>query len=214
MKHERFLSHGPVLVCAARHVDGFVKSPRKRQHVKSVLSISDPLGCQNYARPDLTGVRRFVRLTFQDDLDREEFDAPKVSDVETILRWGREFSEFFLGNRNFTLGDKVVIHCYAGHSRSTAAAAMCFAQALGPGREQEALLLTDKSLISSGMQPNSLMMLYADRLLGRHGALLRAIEPWMQASKARYFYEKYLDEVSDGQSDNTGPNQSSPESGT
>lgn len=68
---------------------------------------------------------------------------------------------------------RVLIHCHAGMSRSTALAAMLMAQA-APGREAE---IPDVLLaLRPQAWPNSRMIRDADDLLGARGALVEAIE--------------------------------------
>jgi predicted protein tyrosine phosphatase len=70
--------------------------------------------------------------------------------------------------------DPLVVHCYAGISRSTAAAyvAVC---ALAPTRDEEevAQLLRARSPSAT---PNRRIVEIADRMLGRGGRMTRAIE--------------------------------------
>jgi len=72
----------------------------------------------------------------------------------------------------------VLVHCHAGISRSTAAAAILMCQH-APGHEEEAFL---KLL---GMRkhgwPNTRMVEFADQLLKRDGALMRALLVYRKA---------------------------------
>ena len=67
----------------------------------------------------------------------------------------------------------LVLHCYAGISRSTAAAyiAVC---ALDPGRDEAALARQLRRLAPSAT-PNRLFVEIADRLLGRGGRMSAAV---------------------------------------
>jgi predicted protein tyrosine phosphatase len=69
--------------------------------------------------------------------------------------------------------DPLVVHCFAGISRSTAAAyvAVC---ALDPAQDEEELALTLRQR-SPSATPNRLIVEIADRLLGRNGRMTRAI---------------------------------------
>ena len=67
----------------------------------------------------------------------------------------------------------MVIHCYAGISRSTAAAYIA-ACALAPGRD-EAEAAAALRLASPSATPNRLFVEIADRLLGRDGRMVAAI---------------------------------------
>ncbi len=68
----------------------------------------------------------------------------------------------------------LVIHCYAGISRSTAAAfiALCVAR---PDRDERAIARALRSA-SAIATPNQRLVAIADRLLGRDGRMVAAIE--------------------------------------
>jgi len=68
----------------------------------------------------------------------------------------------------------MLIHCWAGISRSTAAAytAMCLFR---PDRDEEELAWQLREA-SPSASPNRLIVSYADALLGRNGRMSRAIE--------------------------------------
>jgi predicted protein tyrosine phosphatase len=71
-------------------------------------------------------------------------------------------------------GAPMVIHCFAGISRSTASA-FAAACALNPERD-EAEIACELRRASPTAMPNSLIVSLADRLLGRQGRMIRAIE--------------------------------------
>ncbi len=68
----------------------------------------------------------------------------------------------------------LVVHCYAGISRSTAAA-FSAACALNPEREEAAIAQALRRA-SPTATPNALIVSHADRLLGREGRMIAAIE--------------------------------------
>ena len=68
----------------------------------------------------------------------------------------------------------LVIHCFAGISRSTAAA-YSVAAALAPQRDEAELAATLRRL-SPSATPNARLIAIADRLLGRQGRMVAAIE--------------------------------------
>ncbi|MBH0238526.1 tyrosine phosphatase family protein [Methylobrevis albus] len=68
----------------------------------------------------------------------------------------------------------LVVHCYAGISRSTAAAYIAVA-ALEPDRDEAELATTLRSLAPSAT-PNRRLVAIADEILGRGGRMTRAIE--------------------------------------
>jgi len=68
----------------------------------------------------------------------------------------------------------MVIHCYAGISRSTASAFMA-ACALNPHRDETSIARQMRSA-SPSAYPNRLIVTLADRLLGRNGRMVRALD--------------------------------------
>ena len=76
--------------------------------------------------------------------------------------------------RSWDRRDPMLIHCYAGVSRSTAAAyiAVC---ALSPERREMDIARKLRTL-SPTATPNPLLVRHADRLLGRESRMVRAIE--------------------------------------
>jgi predicted protein tyrosine phosphatase len=68
----------------------------------------------------------------------------------------------------------MVIHCYAGISRSTASAFMA-ACALNPHREEVAIARQIRAA-SPSAYPNRLIVTLADRVLGREGRMIRALD--------------------------------------
>jgi predicted protein tyrosine phosphatase len=68
----------------------------------------------------------------------------------------------------------IVIHCYAGISRSTASA-YAAACALNPNRDEMAIAQEMRRASRTAM-PNSLIVSLADRILGRNGRMITAIE--------------------------------------
>lgn len=69
---------------------------------------------------------------------------------------------------------RVLIHCEAGVSRSSAAALIMYACWLGPGREREAMgrVLAQRPIAA----PNRRMVEIADRLLDRRGRLVEVLD--------------------------------------
>jgi predicted protein tyrosine phosphatase len=68
----------------------------------------------------------------------------------------------------------MVVHCYAGISRSTASA-FAAACALNPGRD-EVSIAWELRRASRTATPNALIVSLADRLLGRGGRMIHAVE--------------------------------------
>lgn len=135
-----------------------LSSPRRCAEVMYLLSIGDiqddlPLGYEN--------VDRRLRLLVADVVT--EFGATE-KDIQQIITLAQEL-------RSVT--GKVLIHCEAGISRSSAAALIMYACWLGPGREREAMrrVLAQRPIAV----PNRRMVELADKLLDRKGNLVAAL---------------------------------------
>jgi predicted protein tyrosine phosphatase len=92
------------------------------------------------------------------------FTAPALEHVERVLDFGR----------NWDRTAPMVIHCYAGISRSTASA-FAVACALNPNRSELEIARQIRSA-SAFAHPNRLIVTHADRLLSRDGRMLRALD--------------------------------------
>jgi predicted protein tyrosine phosphatase len=82
----------------------------------------------------------------------------------------------------------VVMHCYAGISRSTAGAFIA-ACALNPGRDEAAIARAIRGSSKTAM-PNIMLVNHADRILGRKGRMVAAVEalgPGMAALEGEPF---------------------------
>jgi predicted protein tyrosine phosphatase len=92
------------------------------------------------------------------------FVAPSDSHIEQVLNFVRSW------NRSAPL----VVHCYAGISRSTASAfaAACM---LNPHRDEISIARQIRQA-SPIAQPNRLIVSLADKALGREGRMLRALD--------------------------------------
>jgi predicted protein tyrosine phosphatase len=95
-----------------------------------------------------------------------------IADVVTELGATEEdvWQIIHLAERLRSAEGRVLIHCEAGVSRSTAAALIMYACWLGPGREQQAMerVLEQRPIAV----PNPRMVELADRLLDREGRLV------------------------------------------
>jgi predicted protein tyrosine phosphatase len=79
--------------------------------------------------------------------------------VEFIRRWDRRAP--------------LVMHCYAGISRSTAGAFIS-ACALNPGRDETAIARTIRRASATAM-PNIMLVSHGDRILRRNGRMIEAV---------------------------------------
>lgn len=139
------------------------------RHLLSLLSVG-----AEFSRPDGLAPGQCLHLSMHDIAEmREGFVAPSSDHVARILdfgfRWKRE--------------TPLVIHCFAGISRSTAAA-YAIAAALQPGRDEEELARQLRQCAPSAT-PNPLIVAHADALLGRNGRMSAAIRGIGRGAEAR-----------------------------
>lgn len=158
-------------ICGVRELDGFAASG-----VSDVLSILDPAQPEP---PVFTGYapHRRTTLRFHDVvLPAEGYTLPGAGDVRGILDFGEQLA---------ARGDAghLLVHCFAGVSRSTAAAAMLMAQR-NPGREEQAFMALLE--IRPRAWPNSHMVALADAMLGRRGRLRAGLDAYYRAALKRY----------------------------
>ncbi len=117
-----------------------------------------------FSRPDTVSARTHLHLTMHDIAEaREGLSPPNAGHIETLLDYARDW------NRSGPL----VICCYAGISRSTAAAYLlgCFFQ---PDRSEARLAALLRRKAPSAT-PNRLIVSLGDRALGRNGRMVAAI---------------------------------------
>lgn len=92
----------------------------------------------------------------------EGYQAPSRADVAALLAFARGWE----GAR------PMLVHCWAGVSRSTAAA---YVVACARSGGSEAALARALRRASPGATPNPLIVAHADALLGRNGRMIAAI---------------------------------------
>jgi len=154
----------PTIEVASRYEAGDILcSPQLCADVTYLLSIGDvqdelPVGFEN--------VDKKLRLLVADVVT--EFGATE-QDIWQIISLARELR---------SVSGRILIHCEAGISRSSAAALIMYACWLGPGREWEAMtrVLAQRPIAI----PNRRMVDIADRLLNREGRLVAVLyeRPW------------------------------------
>jgi predicted protein tyrosine phosphatase len=116
-------------------------------------------------RPESVLEANHLRVQMDDIIEHVDgFVAPSDSHIEQVLNFVRGW------DRNAPL----VIHCYAGISRSTASAfaAVCM---LNPHRDEIAIARQIRAA-SPIASPNRLIVSLADKALGREGRMLRALD--------------------------------------
>jgi predicted protein tyrosine phosphatase len=130
-------------------------------HILSILDPdwSDPLSFATFPP------HRRLALRFHDIIEPTPYRlAPSRDDVERLLAFGRELGE--------PAGNHLLVHCHAGVSRSTAAAALILAQAHPDRPAGEALDAVAR--IRPRAWPNLRILEFGDALLGRDGEIIAA----------------------------------------
>ena len=97
---------------------------------------------------------------FEDTSDPSHPDAPGLRDVKRILDFTRELPA----------KARILVHCRAGVSRSTATAYAILCQHTAPGMEMENLLYVET--LRDLVMPNRLIIELADKVLKRNGGML------------------------------------------
>lgn len=129
-------------------------------HVLTLINVGTPL-----ERPASIAVENHAVIGVSDiAAAREGHVLPAEEHVAAILDFVRGWSR----------EQPLVIHCYAGISRSTAAAYIA-ACALAPERDEDQVADALRAA-SPSATPNRLFVEIADRLLGRSGRMVAAIE--------------------------------------
>jgi predicted protein tyrosine phosphatase len=146
-------------VCSLARLHDTVASTGAR-HVVSLLGVED-----NLTRPETILPENHLWLRLHDiSAPLDGYVMPEIEHVETLIdfvrRWRREAP--------------LVMHCYAGVSRSTAAAFVSVC-ALSPQIEERAIANALRRA-SPTATPNARIVALADHLLGRSRRMIAAIE--------------------------------------
>lgn len=165
-----------IIVCPLSRAPHIARD-RKPSHVVSLLDPGTPF-------PALAGYgdERHLRMPIHDiESEADGLDALDDRRMRTLLgfvtAWGRD--------------EPILIHCYAGISRSTATAYIT-ACAHNPGADEEEIALALRAA-SATASPNRRFVALADAELGRGGRMTRAIEkigrgpPWHEIGEAHPF---------------------------
>jgi predicted protein tyrosine phosphatase len=146
-------------VCSLARLHATVDETGAR-HIVTLLRLTDRV-----ERPRQIAPENHLVLAVDDiAMPMEGYTVPAEEHVERLIE--------FVGK--WDRAAPMVVHCYAGISRSTAGAfvAVC---ALNPARDELAIAWDIRSA-SRTAQPNARIVTIADRLLKRQGRMVRAIE--------------------------------------
>ena len=164
-----------VILVGRLQAGAILRSPLAGSRIRHVISIGDPPPWDKLPEGFDAHPARKLRLVFH-DLERPDSGLGHTGcsreDVERLV----EFC------RGLAAGEAALVHCEAGICRSSAAALVALAVALGAGHEAaavEALLVAERASAAAGHRfpydrilPNRRVVGLADQLLGRAGRLL------------------------------------------
>ena len=146
-------------VCSLAALPDTVRATRA-SHVLTVMANVDQV-----QRPESVLAANHLKVSMDDITEHMDgFTAPCEAHVEKVLAFVRGWDR----------AAPMVVHCYAGISRSTASA-FAAACALNPHRD-EAEIARKIRAASPIASPNRLMVSLADKALGREGRMLRALD--------------------------------------
>ena len=148
-----------LIVCPLSHVAAQVAA-RGPSHLITLLSPPETL-----PTPAGIAATRHLRLSVHDiDMPMADMIAPSAVLVERILEFGE----------GWDAAAPMLIHCWAGISRSTAAA-FTLACARNPDADEIAIAMRLRAA-SVTAYPNRRIVALADDILGRQGRMLAAVE--------------------------------------
>ena len=113
-----------------------------------------------------------------------DHEHPQGHHVEALLAFGESLRPAVESSEV-----RVLVHCWAGVSRSTAAAFTLKCQ-LTQLAERDALLYVQS--VRRQMWPNELIVELADEALGRRGRMLRALRDWRRNQDMPAVYAAWL----------------------
>ena len=146
-------------VCSLARLHATVDATGAR-HIVTLLRLIDRVERPAHIAPDNHLILSVDDISLPMDGYTCPADEHVAKLIEFVGRWDR--------------AAPMVVHCYAGISRSTAAAytAAC---ALNPQRDELEIAWSVRR-VSRKAQPNARIVSIADRLLKRNGRMIRAIE--------------------------------------
>lgn len=148
-----------LFVCSLPRMPEVVKRVKAKRLV-SLVNAGTPV-----ERPTSVLEPDHLMLAMHDIVDvLPEMTPPGQAHVENLLEFARSWDR----------AEPMVVHCFAGISRSTAAAYI-IASALVPHRDEVELALQLRHA-SPSATPNARLVAIADKLLGRDGRMVEAIK--------------------------------------
>jgi predicted protein tyrosine phosphatase len=128
-----------------------------------LVTLLSPYGAMPERPEHLAPDQHLTRLFHDIDAEIDDLIAPSRLDVQAVIDFARGWQR----------EAPMLIHCYAGISRSTAAA-LISAIAINPDLDDDVLAKRLRE-VSPSAKPNIRMISMADLMLGRAGRLLDAV---------------------------------------
>lgn len=114
--------------------------------------------------PQQIAAERHLRLAVNDVLEIWASDSPpNETHIARLIEFGR----------GWTADAPLLVHCWAGISRSMAAAYTLLCDRAGPGREFD--IARELRTRAAHAYPNALIVALADHALGREGRMVEAV---------------------------------------
>lgn len=155
-----------IRVLSRKTAEQALREDRVIGNIKAMISIADAYPYTEKAPYGTARVPRVLRLVFDDTTcSRWHHSAPHEKDIKRIV----DFAQSLQNEPGILL-----IHCEAGISRSSAAGIICKTIWLGLGHDADAII--DIYTNNPIAWPNTLMVEYADKILEKNGALIKAID--------------------------------------
>jgi len=147
----------PIIVCSLSRVPHVIETRRPDR----IVSLLDP----ETSFPDSGGVARHLRLGMHDITEIYAGQIPPMpTHVDNVLKFVSDWDRT----------DPMLVHCYAGISRSTATA-FTIACALNPDTDEEEIAWSLRRASPSAW-PNARLVALADAALARSGRMSAAIK--------------------------------------
>lgn len=162
-----------LIICGGKKAEELLNT----EEVFDVISIAawgtKPWGHKDHKPTNLGKANRFINFSFDDIRDDTKVsleEPPTERDVKRAIAFARliKFGTQFQKNR-------LIVHCHAGMSRSTAIAFVICCWAMGPNNEMAALDKIFRSGVGQEMCPNELIVALGDKILKRNGAMIRLV---------------------------------------
>lgn len=148
-----------IFVCSLNAVESTI-AEEKPSHLISVLDAASMI-----ETPEAIAGNNHLKLAMNDiSTPRKGYETPGEAHIASLITFLEDWPQV----------SPLLIHCWAGISRSTAAAFIAFC--LNNPDQDEFILARMLRHASPSATPNKLIVHLADNLLGRNGRMVNAIE--------------------------------------